>query len=393
MTRTGGGTTRRLRVGVDLLWLVPGVVGGTEDAAVGMLEALRANDDLDVTLYVQPTFLDAHPVLADAYRCRVLPIPGDSRALRVLAQVTWLAAMSRRDRLDVLHCYGGVVSPLAPRPSVLTLHDVQPLDHPDAFSAGKARWLATMIPRSVRAASVVLVPSQFVADRLVDRFGPEVGDVRVISHGVPRDRAASPGVAVVRDRYRLEGPFALYPAISYVHKNHATLLEAWAVMRDRGVAIPLVLTGGAGPLEEALQTRIERLGLGDLVRRVGRVGDEELEALYESAAVLVFPSSYEGFGLPVLEAMHAGCPVVAADVASIPEVAGGAAVLVDPFDVDGWADAVSRVIGDDGLAEELRDAGVRRAGMLEWDRLTPLMIDAYQSAARSTMRRGGRGRR
>lgn len=383
--------TERIRVGIDLLWLVPGVVGGTEDATVGMLDALRDADELDITLYVQRSFCDAHPDLAATYRCRSLSLPGRLRGLRVLAQSTWLAAVARRDRLDVLHCYGGVIPPLSLRPTVLTLHDVQPLDYPNAFASGKARWLATMIPRSLRAASVVAVPSTFVAERVAAHFPVDDLDIRVISHGVMSDPVIPEGVDEMRARFGLRNDFALFPAITYAHKNHATLLEAWALLEQAESAPDLVLTGGAGPLENDVQAAIERLGLRR-VHRLGRVSDEELEALYHAAALLVFPSKYEGFGLPVLEAMHAGCPVVAADAASLPEVAGGAALLVDPADIQGWSQAVQTVLDDPARAASLRAAGFARAKQLEWANLTPLVVDMYRSAI-SQSDRTRRGRR
>ena len=151
------------RVGLNLLWLVPGVVGGTEDAVCGFLAELARQrpDDLDITLYVQRGFVHEHADLVASFPCRVLPIGGGHKATRVLSEIVWLGAWARRDRLELVHHYGGVVPPLATVPSVVTIHDVQPLVFPENFERVKRRWLGTMLPRSVRAATrkVVSPPS------------------------------------------------------------------------------------------------------------------------------------------------------------------------------------------------------------------------------------------
>lgn len=371
-----------IRVGMNLLWLVPGVVGGTEDAACGVLHALDAArvPGLAMRLYAQRSFGDAHPDLAAAFVTETRRIPWGSRAARVALESTWLAQRARRDRLDVVQCFGGVVPVGIDTPTVLTLHDVQPLEPDAAVSAAKSRWLSTMIPRSVDRAEIVLVPSTFVRERLLDLVDTDPAKVIVLSHGIEPHRLAPPHLDArrVRSRFRLPGPFVLYPAITYAHKNHVMLIEAFARLHASHPEALLVLTGGSGPSEPEVVTAIERFGIGRVVRRLGRVSRSEIDALYVEAAAVAYPSRYEGFGLPVLEALGAGTAVVAADTASMPEVLGDAGQLIDPDDPAAWATALARVLDHDPTVADMVDRGLKRAEDSSWDKLVPMLVDVYR---------------
>lgn len=379
--------TSPLRVGMNLLWLRPGQVGGSEVAAVATAQALdeHAVDAVELHLYAQTSFVDAHRELSGRLPIRTVGVPTGSLGARVALESTWLPGAVRRDRIDVVHCYGGVVPPGLRRPSVVTIHDVQPLEDglsfgASSFSPVKRRWLSATIPRSVTVAAQVIVPSAFVRDRLVDLVPVDPDKITVIGHGWnPRTtRQADP--AAIRRRFGLAGPFALFPAITYPHKNHVMLIEAFARMTRSDVV--LVLTGGTGPCEHDVMRSIERFGLGERVRRVGRVTPGELDALVAEAAVLAFPSRYEGFGLPVLEALAVDTPVIASSAGSLPEVLGDAGLLVDPDDTDGWARALADAFDGRFVSE---DASKRRRAMIEpfsWERLAPRFVEAYRRAAR-----------
>jgi alpha-1,3-rhamnosyl/mannosyltransferase len=379
-------TAPPLRVGVNLLWLVPGVVGGTESAAVGILGALAdaPGHGIEPLLYAQPAFVKAHPDLATAFETHTMAPPAGSRIARVAVETTWLPRRVRRDRLDVVHCYGGIVPPGIRGPSVLTLHDVQPLEGEASFGRAQVRWLRTMIPRSVDAARVVLVPSSFVRDRVIDLLGADPEKIVVHPHGVPHlddgplDAAR---VDAVRRRFRLSDHVVLYPAITYPHKNHRVLVEAFSQVRDIIPNATLVLTGGAGSAEQEVVTVIERAGVGDAVRRVGRVPDRVLADLYRVADVVAFPSRYEGFGIPVLEALQVGVPVVASNTSSLPEVVGRAGQLVDPEDPLAWAASLVTAIEGGAAVDRMVAEGRQRARSLSWDKLVPMLLAAYRRAA------------
>jgi glycosyltransferase involved in cell wall biosynthesis len=213
--------------------------------------------------------------------------------------------------------------------------------------------------RAARRAAAVIVTSEFVRARAMHELGLEGGRVHVIPHGVDHTLFA-PG-----DEAR--EPFLLYPAHAWPHKNHARLLEAFALLRADLPELRLVLTGGG----------LEELGsLPDGVVRLGVVPIEELASLYRTAACLVFPSVYEGFGLPLLEAMASGCPVAAANRAAVPEVCGDAAVYFDPDDAEAIANGVREALA---LADELREFGIARAASFSWEETARRHEDVYRA--------------
>lgn len=379
--------TGRLRVGMNLLWLRPGIVGGSEVAAVSTVEALErhAAADIELSVYAQRSFPPAHPDVVERVTTRAVGVPFGTRGMRVALESTWLPRALRRDRIDVVHCYGGVVPPAIGRPSVLTLHDVQPMEAGASFGSTKKAWLTRMIPASVARAAAVAVPSAFVRDRVLELFGTDPDKVVVVPHGLDTamtvDPDDLPDPTVVRRRFGLDGPFVVYPAITYPHKNHATLVRAFARLARADDDVTLVLAGGEGEAEHDVARLVDELGVGDRVRRVGRVSTFERDVLLREAAVLAMPSHYEGFGLPVLEAFGVDTPVVASTAGSLPEVVGDAGVLVDPDDVEGWADALQAAIagvGDDAEAARRRAAQIASFG---WRRSTMLLIDLYRRAA------------
>lgn len=363
-----------MRIGVNLLWLVPGEVGGSEGWATGLLRELAERPPgPEVVVFASPALLAAHPWL-DAFRVVRAP-GGTSRPKRVLVEATWLAWAARRAKVDVLHHPGGTVPLLRWSPSVLTIHDLQPLAMPEHFSARKLAYLRRRLGPSAKAARVTTGVSEFTRADVVARLG------------VPDDRTAVTPPAVdphpaeadvdVRAALRLDRPWLLFPAITYPHKDHATVLRALVDLPD----LLLVLTGGAGPEEAAVRALAERLGVADRVRRPGRVADGVLDALYRGALACTFPSRYEAVGLPVLEAMARGCPVVAADATGLPAVVGDAGVLVPPGAPAAWAAAVAALAADDARRDHLRAAGHRRVEGWAPAASAARLVDAWQRGA------------
>ena len=381
------GPGSRVRVGVKLLWLVPGVVGGSEEYTTRLLRGLArlAPPDLDVTLFALAPFRDAHPDLAGRFDTVLLGRDGRRKPERVAAEATWLAREAARRDIDLMHHAGGVVPPgpaIGRTPSVLTIHDLQPLAMPEHFSAVKRRWLALMVPRSARRARLVLTPSDPTSASVVELLGIAADRVMTVPHGVdPPEPVDDRQLAEVRTRYRLGDRMILYPAITYPHKGHTTLVRAFARMAADRPDLRLVLTGGPGPSEAEVAAAVQASGAGPQVRRTGRVPWPDLEALFAQATVLAFPSRFEGFGAPALEAMAGGVPVVAADATALPWVVGDAGVLVDPDDVDAWAAALSRVVDDPAEAARLSAAGRERARAFTWDAAASALVAGYRRAA------------
>ncbi|MEO8693453.1 MAG: glycosyltransferase family 1 protein [Acidimicrobiales bacterium] len=366
-------------LGVNLLYLVPGVVGGSEEYAVNVLRAVAAYpaDDLDVVLFARESFANTYPDLATAFVTKTVALPAN-RALRVAAESTWLARHSRG--VDAMHHLGGRVPAFDPVPSAVTVHDLQPLHFPDSFSAVKRRFLAFSLPRSVRKAQLVVSVSEWVRRSIIETLHVPEDHTAVISAPYePIDRTqlmTDACVAVLPNELRriveAGDPFFVYPAITYAHKNHRTLVEAFAPVVRAHPSARLVLTGRAGPLESEIVALVERLGLRDRVVRTGRIERGHLDTLIAFACALVFPSTYEGFGLPVIEALRVGCPPIAADAAALPEAVGGAGVLVEARSIDAWSDALETALSWDATRRgELVAAGARRLEELHPARVGP----------------------
>lgn len=370
------------RVGINLAWLVPGVVGGSEEATLGAVRALdgaAAAAGLEIVLFALPALGVAHPDLASRFDVHELPVDGRHKVRRVLAETSALPRAVAGAGVSLMHHAGGVVPFRAHGPVTLAVHDTQPLDLPGNFSAVKRRYLAAMIPRSVRRATAVTVPSEFVARRLVEDVGAPPDRLTVVPWSVAAPvRVDDATTAAVMDRYALPDRYVLYPAISYPHKNHAVLLDAMArLLADGGEPVHLVLTGAAGPGDAAVAARAAAPDLAGRVHVLGRVPRSDLTAILQEAAAVAVPSRYEGFGLPALEALAAGRPTVVSSAGSLPEVTAGAALVVDPDDTPGWAAALRTAIDDPAERARLVAAGPVVAASCTPERTATALIDVW----------------
>jgi glycosyltransferase involved in cell wall biosynthesis len=366
-------------VGINLLWLVPGDVGGSEESTVASLLALAdvSGSTVAPRLFVSRTMPAAHPELTRRFPTEVAPTDGRSRLQRIVAESTWLARRTRQ--LDLVHHAGGTAPVRRSTPFVLTVHDVQPLERTASHSALKRAYLARTIPPSVRAAERVVVPSEFVRTSLVQHTGVEPERVVVVPHGV-QVHPSPTSTDELRARHHLHDPVVLYPAITYPHKDHATLVQAFAAVVTAHPEATLVLTGGRGSSEAALAEQIDRLGLRDRVRRLGRVPAADVAGLYRLATVVAVPSTYEGFGLPAVEAMAYRVPVVAAAATALPEVVGDAGVLVPPGDPEAWGSALVELLADDARRSALASAGQAQAHRYSWAANGRALLDVYLGA-------------
>ena len=370
-----------IRVGVNLLWLRPGLVGGSEEYLARQLAPLAdVAPELDVTIFATPATRAAHPELADRLTVVAPPVPITSRPSRVAAESTWLARQASRRRLDLIHHGGGTVPAVTGCDAiVLTVHDLQYLAFPEFFSTTRRRYLAVTMPRSIARAQAVCVPSRFVADTIVDAFGTTRSKLFVVPHGLPAVPVHATPAGDLRGRLGLAPSFpeqfVVYPAITHPHKNHVTLLEALA----RTPGIGLVLLGGAGRAEDDVHGAIERLGLADRVARPGRVSDADRDGCYRAALATAFPSRYEGFGAPVIEAMDVGCPLLAADATALPEVVGDGGWLLPPTDIEAWADALATLRDDAAGRQRWAAAGRSRAARFPGAVSARALVAAYRS--------------
>ena len=323
-------------VAVNLLWCVPGDVGGSEQYLVRQLLGLVEASAWRPQLYVPDGFAAAHSRVADELPTINAPFDCRSRPRRIVGETTWFR---RRAADAALRHHGGGVAPLAAtRPYVLTVHDLQYRRFPEYFRRTKRWYFDAMIGRSVRGAAMIAVPSEYVRRSVIDAYGVDAARVAVVPHGIEPDLVTDVTPPdEVRYRYALgDAPIIVYPAVTHPHKNHRFLVElmrtAW-----RDSELRLVLTGGSGAAEGDVTVADD-----PRIRRLGRVPDADRNGLLRIAEAMVFPSTYEGFGAPLIEAMALGCPVIASNATCIPDVVGDAG-LVLPLHADQWANALDTV--------------------------------------------------
>lgn len=374
-------------IGVNLTWLVPGVVGGSEEYTMRLLQSVvdRLPDDILLRLYAREELIEAYPSVVE--RHQVLTVPrsfAGSKPGRVAVENSWLPIVSRGDH--VMHHGGGIVPLVRSTPAVVTVHDPQPLDLPQHFGAIKRHWIGRMLPYSVRVARLVVCPSRFTAERLRTLLEVPESKLRVVLHGHPgRGSSADLEADAGADESPSArfGRYLLYPAIAYPHKRHVDVVRTLSALGPGHRDVAAVFTGRPGPMLGSVLEEAERLGVRHRVHVLGRVPGSELEALYRSAVALVFPSQYEGFGNPALEAMTAGCPVVASDAGALPEVIGDGGVVVPVGDIGALSNAVTKILADRTFAEDLVERGRARARRFDIGIAAGQLADVYGELAQT----------
>jgi glycosyltransferase involved in cell wall biosynthesis len=287
----------------------------------------------------------------------------------------------RQQRADLFHGTLNVVPLACPVPSVVTIHDLAFIRFPYTFRSYNRTYLDLATRVSVRRATRILAVSEHTRREVVGLLGVPAERVVVTPNAarVHFHPPAAEALAAFRTRHSLPEQFVLYVGTLEPRKNLTTLLDAYAQIA-RQSAVPLLVGGGKGWMYDAVFARLEALGLRDRVHFVGYLDEEELPLWYAAARLFVFPSLYEGFGMPPLEAMACGTPVVTSNSSSLPEVVGDAGLMVAPMDVDALADAIMRLLSDEALHADLRERGLRRAQQFAWHTTAERTRDAYGQA-------------
>jgi glycosyltransferase involved in cell wall biosynthesis len=365
------------RVGLNLLFLVPGETGGLEVYVRELLPRLaEVRPDLELI-----AFVNREGAVADLEATEVVEVDvtGRGRARRVLSEQRQLPRLARRHRIDLLHSLGTSAPARPGVVSVVTIHDVIYARHPEAHTLPMRLGMRLIVPLAARGADRVITISHAAATEIADVLSVPPERIDVIYEG---GRSIGPATPEPQLRRRLglgNAPLILSVSARRPHKNLPRLLEAFARVRADPAPL-LVLPGYETPFEDDLRRSARELGVDDRIRFLGWVSDEDLEGLYAAATCFAFPSLAEGFGLPVLEAMQRGVPLACSTASSLPEVAGEAARYFDPLDAADMASAIGDLLESPEKRREMVSAGHRRARLFSWERAAQQTTESYERA-------------
>ncbi len=372
-----------MRIGLDARTLASPIRSGVEHYVTNLARALaRIEAEAEIIAYLDQPI--SNPALVEELES------GSLRAKVIPAKRGWLRAALPwrlwRDRIGIVHLPSTIVPPVLPCPAVVTVHDLAWARYPETYDAADLRMQTRAVPRSVRRAARVIAVSQNTARDVAETLRVRPDRITAIPLGVsplfsPTGPPLPPDAFPGADRAR--GGCILHSGGLHPRKNVARLLEAYAELRRRTAAPPLLITGDTSSTAAQESTaQAGAMGFGEDVVFCGTIEESALSALYRSARVAVYPSLYEGFGLPILEAMASGVPVVTSNRASMAEVAGDAALLINPEDVGALASALERALTDDALRGDLRARGLARARLFTWEETARATLSVYERVAR-----------
>jgi glycosyltransferase involved in cell wall biosynthesis len=374
-----------MRIGVNLLPLKPAQIGGLEACTKRLLEHLMQVDRRnEYVLFVGEWNAGSMTFRNGRYRMRLVGAAGREQDLYV---------QIKSGDIDLWFCPLIYLEPRhLPIPSVVLVPDIQHEYHPQFFTRAELKARALIYRPSCEDATEVLTISNFSRASIVERYGVAADKVHCVylapiwRFSPPGD---GPGLDDVKGKYGLDEDYAVYPANMWPHKNHEMLLLGlYRLARRHGLRPAVALLGQDMGRGARIKELIEHLGLAGQIYLLSYVDDSDVPSLIQGARCLVFPSLYEGFGLPLIEAMAAGCPVACADAASIPEVVGDAGLLFDPRSPDAIAEAIRRVWTDDALRSDLAERGRTRVRGFSWTRAARETLHIFDVARRNFGRQG-----
>jgi len=365
-------------IALNLLYLIPGVVGGTETYATSLIHALaKADADNEYIVFVNKGAEDLDVTPGENFRRIVCPFIALRRIVRYSWEQAILPLQLRREAPDLVHSLG-YVAPLAARgPHVVSIHDLNYLGHQGRRTAAGRRAFGFFVEQTVRRASQVITISEFSRGEIIRNLDVDEDKVSVI-HLAGKETNGTRSTSRPSIHSTLPTPYVMAFSSLSAHKNIARLIAAFGMISHR-VPHSLVLVGHL-PENPAIRGEIEKAG-SDRVKFTGYLPDEEVESLMQNASLFAFPSLYEGFGMPILDAQHAGVPVACSDAAALPEVAGEGARLFDPLSVGSIAGALSDCLQDMDLREKLVKAGCENATHYSWDKVARETLAVYAATA------------
>ncbi|MEM7118704.1 MAG: glycosyltransferase family 1 protein [Chloroflexota bacterium] len=294
-----------------------------------------------------------------------------------------LAAELLPHRLDIIHSPDFIPPQFGAKRRVITVHDLNFKYYPQFLTAESRRYYLDQIEWAVDVADHISADSHATRQDLIDLLNvppDKVTTVHLAANPLYEQSWGETAVSRTLAQHNLPRGFILFVGTLEPRKNLPMLLKAYHQLRqETAVDVPLILLGGKGWIYDDIFATIDELNLRDHVRHLSGIFDEQLAHLYTAAGVLVTPSHYEGFGLPALEAMHSGCPVIVSNRGSLPEIAGNAGMMLDADDVDAWTEAIERVLLDGGLREEMIENGRLHAQTFRWETAASQTLEIYKN--------------
>jgi glycosyltransferase involved in cell wall biosynthesis len=377
-----------MRIGISLLSQGQEQFTGTSRYVNELVRALANQGEVDLEILASrgsaaPSTVDPATVTVRVVGSKRFAGSGPTRAAAIAAGMLFSRRFARgfTPAVEAVQYPLTIPLPKVNLPTLVNLHDIQHRDYPQFFSWPQIRWRSALYDRAARKATLVLTLSEHSRRKIVQYLGIPADRVIAIPMAVDFNRFGTEPAPSEEDRIAALGlseRFLFYPASLWPHKNHDRLLTAFARLEDPD--LQLVLTGATFDRLEGLTARAAELGVADRIRHLGYLSEAELPALYRRATALVFPSLYEGFGTPPLEAMACGCPVASSYATALAEVCGDAAVELEPGSIDQMSDALHRITSDDRLRRELRERGLGQAARFSWTRVAQLHLEAYRLA-------------
>lgn len=365
-------------IALNLLYLIPGVVGGTETYATSLIHALAKTDgDNEYIVFVNQGAADLDVTPGENFRRVVCPFIALRRIVRYSWEQAILPFQLKREAPDLVHSLG-YVAPLAARgPHVVSIHDLNYLGHQGRRTAAGRRAFGFFVEQTVKRASHVITISEFSRREIVRNLDVDEDRISVI-HLAGKETNGTVPAKVSSVHSTLPTPYIMAFSSLSAHKNIARLIAAFATISHL-VPHSLVLVGHL-PENPAFRDEIEKTG-SDRVKLTGYLPDDEVQSLMQDASLFAFPSLYEGFGMPILDAQHAGVPVACSAAAALPEVAGEGACLFDPLSVESMAKALSDCLLDMDLREKLVEKGCVNVARFSWGKVARETLAVYTAIA------------
>lgn len=372
-------------IGLNLIFLVPGETGGMETYARELIPRLARMNGVRLTAFINREMTEGISGPWHDISHKTVPVRARNRVEWVCGEQQYLPRLAARAGCDLMHSLASTSPLRGPFTRVTTIHDLNYKLVPEAHFGLRSLGMRVLVPASARRSHRIIAISGSTSRDVVSHLGVNPDKIDVVPQGVSqRSPATATPEPLLRVKLGLsERPILLSVSAKRPHKNLLRLLEAHGRLAPETRPV-LVIPGYPTPHGEELIRRARALGTLEHVRLPAWVAPPDLEGLYAAAAAFVFPSLYEGFGLPILEAMARGVPVACSNRSSLPEVAGDAALLFDPLDEDAIRVALERLLGDPVLARRLREAGWERAHRFSWDATAAGTAASYARALETT---------